>query len=94
MLETDIPLVKGVGGNPVKVLGTVQLPFTIGTQQFVYPFIVLDTITQSVILGIGFLTHHKASIELEASEIVLKSPSGDTHIIFIQTEASMEAGTH
>ena len=93
MLQTDIPLVKGVGGNSVKVLGTVQLPFTIGTQQFVYPFIVLDTITQSVILGIDFLTHHKASIELEASKMVLKSSSGDTVINFIQTEASMQAGT-
>ena len=57
--------------------------------------IVLDTITQSVILGIDFLTHHKASIELEASKIVLKSTysSGDTEINFIQTEASMQAGT-
>ena len=38
MLKTDIPLVKGIGGNPIKALGKVQLPFTIGTQQFVCPF--------------------------------------------------------
>ena len=84
LLCSSIPMVKGVGGNPIKVLGQVELPFQIGSQMFVYQFCVLSSMTQSVILGMNFLKDHQAQIKIGESKIVLQSQSGDVQVHFIQ----------
>ena len=85
LLCSSIPMVKGVGGNPIKVLGQVELPFQIGSQMFVYQFCVLSSMTQSVILGMNFLKDHQAQIKIGESKIVLQSQSGDVQVHFIQS---------
>ena len=84
LLCSSIPMVKGVGGNPIKVLGQVELPFQIEGQMFVYQFCVLSAMTQSVILGMDFLKDHQAQIQIGSSKIVLQSHSGDVQVHLIQ----------
>ena len=51
---SSLPLIKGVGGMPVKIAGTVDLPLKLAGLQISQSFVVLENLTCPLILGITF----------------------------------------
>ena len=59
----DIRSVRGVGGEIHKILGTIELEFTISGTKVCHKFYVFSNLYTPVILGFDFLEANKASID-------------------------------
>ena len=58
-----LSIIKGVGEQPIKVLGTVDLSLKILGLTLSQSFVVLENMSFPVILGVDFLTAHQASLK-------------------------------
>ena len=63
--------VTGVGGELHKIKGTVQLKVKIKNQIFIQDFHVLDELHQNLIIGMDFLKHFKAVIDMISQTLTL-----------------------
>ena len=69
----------GVNGEPVVTLGIVDIEFKIAGLTFTHPFTVLRGLIHPMLLGMDFLTKHKAKIDLgESPGIQLSHHRGQT----------------
>ena len=76
--DNDIPFIIGVGDKTHKILHKVQLQFTIDSQKVQQSFYALQSQTQ-LILGMDFITAHKAHLDFEDSSMTLL---GQKHKLF------------
>ena len=67
----SLPLIKGVGGMPVKIVGTIDLPLKIAGLQISQSFVVIENITCPLILGLDFLMGHQASLNFATRQFHL-----------------------
>lgn len=64
--------VRGVNGDLLKVVGSIELPVKIQGLILYHTFTVLATLYTPVILGLDFLEEHEASIDLKDKTLTLK----------------------
>ena len=61
--------IVGVDGIPIRIEGSVSVPFTIGKATFNHEFIVVNEITAEAILGLDFLEAKKCVLDLAGGKI-------------------------
>ena len=65
------PSLVGVDGTPLKVEGQVNATVSFGTSIFTIPLVLMEQLTTSAILGLGFLEEHKCTIDITMHSITI-----------------------
>lgn len=61
----------GVDGSPLQVFGQVEMKLTLVGKHFPTNVLVVSPLTTEAILGLDFLQHHRATINLEAQQLLI-----------------------
>ena len=71
--------VTSATGTPIKVLGIIQCPVTLGKEQYTHTFMVCRNIRRSMILGIYFLRKYRIGTNwTERGQFQIQTPSMET----------------
>ncbi len=78
--KPDIPSVRGVGGDIIRVCGKIVLSVAIAGLLLYQEFLVLERMHQSVILGTDFLAQQKATICFESNTLSLQGGMSEAQL--------------
>ena len=71
--------VTSATGTPIKVLGVIKCPVTLGNEQYTHTFMVCRNIRRSMILGIDFLRKYRIGTNwTEKGQFQIHTPSMET----------------
>ena len=66
-------------GTPIKVMGIIKCPVTLGNEQYDHTFMVCKNIRRSMILGIDFLRKYRIETNwTEEGQCQIQTPSMET----------------
>ena len=71
MQPSSLSMIRGVGGQTTRVLGSLDVPLKIAGLTIPQSFIVVDTLTHPLILGVDFLQSHQASLNFATRDLLL-----------------------
>ena len=71
MQSSTVTVIRGVGGQPVPILGKMDLVLRLANLKVPQSFIVIEQLTCPLILGVDFLTSHQASLNFATQELQL-----------------------
>ena len=99
-VSTDVHCrLHDVNNKPVKVLGTMNITFSINVSSFTHTFIIYESLAHELLLGFDFLKHNKIAVcpnlglVLEAQGIFrLGYDPGTIFKIFLLEEVTLQAG--
>ena len=77
-------MIRGVGGQTTRVLGSLDVPLKIAGLTIPQSFIVVDTLTHPLIIGVDFLQSHQASLNFATRDLLLYN--GLTSVPLIQQQ--------
>ena len=77
-------MIRGVGGQTTRVLGSIDVPLKIAGLTIPQPFIVVNTLTHPLIQGVDFLQSHQASLNFVTRDLLLYN--GLTSVPLIQEQ--------
>ena len=86
MQPSSLAMIRGVGGQTTRVRGSLDVPLKIAGLTIPQPFIVVDTLTHPLILGVDFLQSHQASLNFATRDLLLYN--GLTSVPLIQEHVS------
>ena len=81
---SSLAMIRGVGGQTTRVLGSLDVPLKITGLTIPQSFIVVDTLTHPLILGVDFLQSHQASLNFATRDLLLYN--GLTSVPLIQEQ--------
>ena len=82
--SSSLAMIRGVGGQTTKVLGSTDVPLKIAGLTIPQPFIVVNTLTHPLIQGVDFLQSHQASLNFVTRDLLLYN--GLTSVPLIQEQ--------
>ena len=75
------PIIRGVTGARLHVLGVLTIPISIGGLAFSHPFQVIQHFDYPLILSVDFLNENKASIDFASQQLILPDEHSMTHSV-------------
>lgn len=85
------PVIKGVTGAKLTVLGVLTIPISIGGVKFSHPVHIIQDLHYPFILGLDFLNKHKARIDFNSQVLLLPDENSDVHNIHLLSASEGKA---
>lgn len=85
------PVIKGVTGVRLTVLGVLTVPISIGGVKLSHPVHIIQELHYPFILGLDFLNKHKARIDFDSQVLLLPDENNDVHNIHLLSASERKA---
>lgn len=92
-LPATHPVIKGVAGARLTVLGVLTVPISIGGVKFSHPVDIIQDLHYPFILGLDFLNKnkHKSRIDFDSQVLLLPDENNDVHNIHLLSASERKA---
>lgn len=92
-LPATHPVIKGVAGARLTVLGVLTVPISIGGVKFSHPVHIIQDLHYPFIRGLDFLNknNHKTRIDFDSQVLLLPDENNDVHNIHLLSASERKA---